>query len=216
MAEKKDSVILSTSDDEQFTVEKKVAERSALIKSMMEGELSCHLLSCLEHGAGVSSTRLLALHQAKYRLHQPFKRTLHNFNPVISLVCGGKYPSWSATSPRTSSVDNDLLMDRHYPVLRADQSDLGAQEGSHIPLPNVSSSVMVKILEYCDHHKNEPLPAPDANDQDDARRKTAEIGEWDSKFIVSHILFSLLKWSHVDAPQQVDQEMLFEIILAAK
>lgn len=69
-------------------------------------------------------------------------------------------------------------------VNTANTVDLGAQEGSLIPLPNVSSSVMVKILEYCDHHKNEPLPAPDANDQDDARRKTAEIGEWDSKFIV--------------------------------
>lgn len=39
---------------------------------------------------------------------------------------------------------------------------------------------------------------PDASDADDTRRKTAEIGEWDSKFI------------------NVDQEMLFEIILAAK
>lgn len=38
MAEKKDTVILSTSDDEQFTVERKVAERSMLIKSMLEGE----------------------------------------------------------------------------------------------------------------------------------------------------------------------------------
>lgn len=33
-------IIISTSDDEQFTVEKKVIERSAMIKSMMEGEHS--------------------------------------------------------------------------------------------------------------------------------------------------------------------------------
>jgi hypothetical protein len=59
------------------------------------------------------------------------------------------------------------------------------QENMQVPLPNVSSSVLVKVLEYCEHHKNEPLPAPDANDQDDSRRKTAEIGDWDSKFIVS-------------------------------
>jgi len=32
------SVILQTSDDEQFTVDKKVADRSAMIKSMLEGE----------------------------------------------------------------------------------------------------------------------------------------------------------------------------------
>lgn len=33
-----DTVTLVTSDEEKFTVEKKVAERSALIKSMLEGE----------------------------------------------------------------------------------------------------------------------------------------------------------------------------------
>jgi hypothetical protein len=35
--EKKDTVILTTSDDENFTVERKVAERSVLIKSMLDG-----------------------------------------------------------------------------------------------------------------------------------------------------------------------------------
>jgi S-phase kinase-associated protein 1 len=37
-SEKKDTVILQTSDDEQFTVEKRVAERSQLMKTMLEGE----------------------------------------------------------------------------------------------------------------------------------------------------------------------------------
>jgi hypothetical protein len=41
----------------------------------------------------------------------------------------------------------------------------------------------MKVLEYCEHHKNEPLPAADSNDADDARRKASEIGEWDAKFI---------------------------------
>jgi len=36
--DKKDTVILVTSDEENFTVERKVAERSVLIKSMLEGE----------------------------------------------------------------------------------------------------------------------------------------------------------------------------------
>ncbi|KAK4053484.1 hypothetical protein OIV83_001651 [Microbotryomycetes sp. JL201] len=64
-----------------------------------------------------------------------------------------------------------------------------------IPLPNVSSNVLKKVLEWCEHHKNDPEPI--AEDLDDTRRKTTEISDWDSKFI------------------QVDQEMLFEIILAA-
>lgn len=44
MAEdKKETIVLVTSDEEQYTVEKKVAERSVLIKSMMEGEWACPL-----------------------------------------------------------------------------------------------------------------------------------------------------------------------------
>jgi hypothetical protein len=45
--EKKDTIVLITSDDEQYTVEKKVAERSQMIKSMMEGEWrTCGCLCC--------------------------------------------------------------------------------------------------------------------------------------------------------------------------
>ncbi|KAN0062394.1 hypothetical protein ACQY0O_005277 [Thecaphora frezii] len=64
-----------------------------------------------------------------------------------------------------------------------------------IPLPNVSSNVLKKVLEYCAHHRNDPPPP--ADDAEESRRRTTDISEWDSKFI------------------QVDQEMLFEIILAA-
>ena len=54
------------------------------------------------------------------------------------------------------------------------------------------------MLEYCEHHRGEPLPAADAEqNQDETRKRTTDISEWDQKFIT------------------VDQEMLFEIILAA-
>jgi len=68
-----------------------------------------------------------------------------------------------------------------------------------IPLPNVSANVLKKVLEYCDHHKADPLPSTnDVTDTaEETRRRTTDISEWDQKFI------------------QVDQEMLFEIILAA-
>ncbi|KAH6894974.1 E3 ubiquitin ligase SCF complex Skp subunit [Coprinopsis sp. MPI-PUGE-AT-0042] len=67
-----------------------------------------------------------------------------------------------------------------------------------IPLPNVSASVLKKVLEYCEHHRGEPLPSADADqNQDETRKRTTDISEWDQKFI------------------SVDQEMLFEIILAA-
>lgn len=50
-----------------------------------------------------------------------------------------------------------------------------------------------KVIEWCEHHKDEALPTNE--DESDNRKKTTEIEEWDQKFM------------------QVDQEMLFEIIL---
>lgn len=72
--------------------------------------------------------------------------------------------------------------------------DIGESD-QPIPLPNVSSSVLAKVLEYCGHHRNDPPASSDETDE--MRRRATDISEWDAKFI------------------QVDQEMLFEIILAA-
>lgn len=56
----------------------------------------------------------------------------------------------------------------------------------------VNAAVLNKVVEWCDHHKHDP---PSTHDDDDSRRKATDIDEWDQKFM------------------QVDQEMLFEIIL---
>jgi S-phase kinase-associated protein 1 len=60
-----------------------------------------------------------------------------------------------------------------------------------------SFSRSTQVLEYCEHHRGERLPTTDAESQDETRKRTTDISEWDQKFIA------------------VDQEMLFEIILAA-
>jgi S-phase kinase-associated protein 1 len=74
--------------------------------------------------------------------------------------------------------------------------DIGDSSGSDgIPIPNVNESVLRKVIEWCTHHKGDPAPVPD--DEADSRKKSTDIPEWDQKFM------------------QVDQEMLFEIILAA-
>jgi hypothetical protein len=57
----------------------------------------------------------------------------------------------------------------------------------------VSEAVLRKVIEWCDHHKKDPPPEKD--EDADTRKKTTDIEEWDVKFM------------------QVDQEMLFEIIL---
>lgn len=59
----------------------------------------------------------------------------------------------------------------------------------------VNEAVLRKVIEWCTHHKSDP---PSTGDDDDSRRKTTDIDEWDQKFM------------------QVDQEMLFEIILVCR
>ncbi|KAF8595021.1 E3 ubiquitin ligase SCF complex, Skp subunit [Ceratobasidium sp. AG-I] len=78
------------------------------------------------------------------------------------------------------------------------QDDPTALPNEPVPVPNVSSSVLQKVVEYLEYHRDEPLPvSDDVSLEDPRKRQVSDIGEWDQKFI------------------QVDQEMLFEIILAA-
>ena len=64
-----------------------------------------------------------------------------------------------------------------------------------IPIPNVNEAVLRKVVEWCEHHRNDAQQS--GEDDNDNRKKTTDIEEWDQKFM------------------QVDQEMLFEIILAS-
>ncbi|KAG7662327.1 sconC [[Candida] subhashii] len=69
----------------------------------------------------------------------------------------------------------------------------GLQEDFEIPTPNVRASVLSKVLEWCEHHRNTQFP----EDEDDDIKKSVPVEEWDRSFL------------------KVDQEMLYEIILAA-
>ncbi|KAH7329225.1 Skp1 family, dimerization domain-containing protein [Stachybotrys elegans] len=76
-----------------------------------------------------------------------------------------------------------------------DLGDDAISSSNPIPIPNVNEAVLRKVIEWCEHHRNDPPQTQD--DESDARKKTTDIDEWDQKFM------------------QVDQEMLFEIILAS-
>jgi len=99
-----------------------------------------------------------------------------------------------------SSDNVDIQVDRDVAersvLIKNMVDDLG--EGAlteSIPIPNVNEAVLKKVIEWCEQHKGDPPAA--ADDDSDSRKKTTDIDEWDQKFM------------------QVDQEMLFEIILAA-
>jgi len=90
------------------------------------------------------------------------------------------------------SVDREVA--KRSVLIKNMLEDVGEVEEA-IPIPNVNEAVLKKVIEWCDHHKGD---SPSTNeDESDSRKRSTEIEEWDQKFM------------------QVDQEMLFEIILAA-
>jgi S-phase kinase-associated protein 1 len=93
------------------------------------------------------------------------------------------------------SVDRDIA--ERSILIKNLMDDLGTDpdDMEPIPVPNVNEAVMKKVLEWCEHHRKDPPASQD--DDADSRKKSTDIDEWDQKFM------------------QVDQEMLFEIILAA-
>jgi S-phase kinase-associated protein 1 len=62
-----------------------------------------------------------------------------------------------------------------------------------VPLPNVSSHILEKVLEWAKHHKDDPPVTED----DEREARSDDIKAWDANFL------------------KMDQATLFEVILAA-
>ncbi|ODV87130.1 hypothetical protein CANARDRAFT_194246 [[Candida] arabinofermentans NRRL YB-2248] len=75
-----------------------------------------------------------------------------------------------------------------------DDYDEDDDEPIEVPTQNVRSAVMKNILHWCEHYKDHTFPD---DEQDDDSKKSAPIDAWDKNFL------------------NVDQEMLYEIILAS-
>jgi len=125
-------------------------------------------------------------------------RDLNQPGRLISVYQLTKMSTATSKVTLTSSDGVELQLERQVAersiLIKNMLEDLG-DSGEAIPIPNVNESVLKKVIEWCEHHKGDP---PSTGDDDtDSRRKTTDIDEWDQKFM------------------QVDQEMLFEIILAA-
>jgi len=97
----------------------------------------------------------------------------------------------------TSSNDQEFEIEREI----AEQSvtiknmldDLGETD-QPIPLPNVNSKILQKVIEYCKYHHEHPTPASEEKEKE---KRTDDIIPWDAEFC------------------RVDQATLFELILAA-
>merc|ERR1711973_20359 len=74
--------------------------------------------------------------------------------------------------------------------------DLGMDEDDEevVPLPNVNSAILRKVILWATYHKDDPPPP---EDDDNKEKRTDDISSWDADFL------------------KVDQGTLFELILAA-
>lgn len=100
------------------------------------------------------------------------------------------------TSNDGVSISIDRAVAERSMLIKNMMEDLGDEASNQaVPIPNVNEQVLKKVIEWCEHHRNDPVTTQD--DDSDSRKKTTDIEEWDQKFM------------------QVDQEMLFEIILAS-
>eukprot|EP00002_Diphylleia_rotans_P004157 TRINITY_DN129_c1_g3_i1.p1 TRINITY_DN129_c1_g3~~TRINITY_DN129_c1_g3_i1.p1 ORF type:complete len:162 (-),score=49.77 TRINITY_DN129_c1_g3_i1:172-657(-) len=70
--------------------------------------------------------------------------------------------------------------------------DTEGSDDNILPVPNVSASIMKKIVEFCDHYKNEPQFV-----ESEASERTTDITGWDADFV------------------DVEMPVLFDLILAA-
>ncbi|QRW22359.1 Skp1 family [Rhizoctonia solani] len=82
------------------------------------------------------------------------------------------------------------------------QDDPDARPRDPVSLPNVNAATFQKIVEYCEHHKDDVIPPPQEVDSFTnhigfGSIQPINIDDWDRRFM------------------QVEEKMIFDIILAA-
>lgn len=80
-------------------------------------------------------------------------------------------------------------------LVEATIDEEGDEEISDIPLPNVKTTVLVKVIEYCEHYKQEEMTAITTP------LKSSKIEDLVQSWYVEFV--------------RVDQTMLFELVTAA-
>jgi S-phase kinase-associated protein 1 len=93
-------------------------------------------------------------------------------------------------------LDVDVEVAKASVTIKSMLENLGdAEEGEEIPVANVNSAILKKVIEWAQYHKDDP---PVHTDDDESReRRTDDIPQWDQDFL------------------KVDQSVLFELIQAA-
>ncbi|UJR07686.1 hypothetical protein I4U23_011971 [Adineta vaga] len=93
------------------------------------------------------------------------------------------------------TFDVDVEIAKQSATIKTMLEDLGmSEEDDIIPLPNVNSAILKKVIQWATYHKDDPPPP---EDDENREKNLADISSWDQDFL------------------KVDQGTLFELILAA-
>ncbi|KAH8273063.1 hypothetical protein KR018_008330, partial [Drosophila ironensis] len=92
--------------------------------------------------------------------------------------------------------DTDIQIAKCSGTIKTMLEDCGMEEDENaiVPLPNVNSTILRKVLIWAHYHKDDPQPT---EDDESKEKRTDDIISWDADFL------------------KVDQGTLFELILAA-
>ena len=141
------------------------------------------------------------------------------FETDISVArCSGTIRKLEAIFPIFSFLSNFFLF---FSILTGTMlEDLGIDEANSedevVPLPNVNSAILRKVIQFCTYHKDDPVPSS-TDDDENKEKRTDDITSWDADFLkvcVIRMFFKTQKFI-VFFLHQVDQGTLFELILAA-
>jgi len=71
--------------------------------------------------------------------------------------------------------------------LRLTLEDLGMDEDEEevVPLPNVNSAILRKVIQWATYHKDDPPPP---EDDENKEKRTDDISSWDADFLKVNIL----------------------------
>merc|ERR1711928_285915 len=105
-------------------------------------------------------------------------------------------PNIKLQSSDGETLEVDVEIAKCSVTIKTMLEDLGMDEGDEevVPLPNVNSAILRKVILWATYHKDDPPPP---EDDDNKEKRTDDISSWDADFL------------------KVDQGTLFELILAA-
>ncbi|XP_052869902.1 S-phase kinase-associated protein 1-like [Anopheles cruzii] len=105
-------------------------------------------------------------------------------------------PSIKLQSSDGEIIETDVKIAKCSGTIKTMLEDLGMDEGGDeaVPLPNVHSAILEKVLKWATYHKDDPMPV---EDDDSKEKRMDDISSWDADFL------------------KIDQSTLVELIQAA-